>query len=220
LADPTETGLLREIDEELRQEHYAKLWKLTRGYIIGGTLLLVGSVAGYQAWRTHDTETRQDQGNRFSLALEAAENGRLQAAADSLRSLATESSGAYGFLSRFQAAAFLAESGDTLGALSIYREIVEDPSVDPLYRDLATLFGVLHELDQGDAAAMKSRLAPLLDASNPWRHSAKELNAYLTARAGDNAKAQGLFKELSENVTTPPSIRKRASDMAASLNLR
>ena len=67
MADQTD-GFLREIDEELRQEHYEKLWKRYGKYVIGAAVALVVTVAGYQTWRSSVTESRRAEGERFAAA--------------------------------------------------------------------------------------------------------------------------------------------------------
>ena len=47
MADPVQDSLFREIEEDLRQEHWAKLWKRYGNYAVGAVFALVLSVAGY-----------------------------------------------------------------------------------------------------------------------------------------------------------------------------
>ena len=41
MADPVEDSLFREIEEDLRQEHWAKLWKRYGNYVVGAVIALV-----------------------------------------------------------------------------------------------------------------------------------------------------------------------------------
>ena len=92
-----------------------------------------------------------------------------------------------------------------------------DTDVDPLFRGLATVLSVLHDLDTGDAGQLAARLAPLLQTSSPWRHSAKELTALLARKSGDIKRARELFRELTDDGSAPPGIRARAAEMSAIL---
>ena len=60
MAEPIEDGIFREIDEELRQENFAKLWKKYGNLIIAGAIVLVVAVGGYQGWRNYDLNARTD----------------------------------------------------------------------------------------------------------------------------------------------------------------
>ena len=42
------SDILRQVDEELRQDRLINLWRRYRVYLIGGLILLIGSVLGYQ----------------------------------------------------------------------------------------------------------------------------------------------------------------------------
>ena len=50
--------LLREIDEELKQENLQQIWNKYGTLIVGGAFLLVAGVAGFQGWKAHDLNTR------------------------------------------------------------------------------------------------------------------------------------------------------------------
>ena len=102
-------------------------------------------------------------------------------------------------------------------AAQAYQKISSDTDVDPLFRGLATVLSVLHDLDTGDAGQLTVRLAPLLQTSSPWRHSAKELTALLAQKSGDIKRARALFRELTDDGSAPPGIRARAAEMSAIL---
>ena len=42
------SDILRQVDEELRKDRLINLWRRYRVYLIGGLILLIGSVLGYQ----------------------------------------------------------------------------------------------------------------------------------------------------------------------------
>ena len=65
--------LLREIDEELKQENLQQLWKKYGTLIVGGALLLVAGVAGFQGWKINDLNTRIELGERFAVAQSLAQ---------------------------------------------------------------------------------------------------------------------------------------------------
>jgi len=217
LADPSHDSLFREIDEELRQEHYAKLWKKYGNYVIGAALALVVGVAGFQGWRNYDVKTRSAEGMRFAEAQRLMQGDQNEAAAQAFGRLAADASAGYALLARFQEAALLARRGDRAGAIAAYRELAEDTGIDALYRDLALVLGALHEIDTVDRAALSQRMAPLAADDNPWRHSAREIIAVLAQRGGDVGKARELYSGLANDVAAPSGIRSRAQEMLAIL---
>ena len=214
MADPVQDSLFREIEEDLRQEHWAKLWKRYGTYVAGAVLALVLSVAGYQGWRAYDIATRQSDGERFAAALALAGDKQTQAAAEAFAGLAADATAGYALLARFQEAALLAKRG---GPATAYADLARDAGVDAVYRDLAVILGAFHEMNGPGAGDLSARLAPLTADGNPWRHSAKELTAVLAARAGDRTKARALFTALAADATAPQGIRARAGEMLAIL---
>ena len=214
MADPVQDSLFREIEEDLRQEHWAKLWKRYGTYAVGVVLALALSVAGYQGWRAYDIATRQSDGERFAAALKLAGDKQTQAAAEAFAGLAADATAGYALLARFQEAALLAKRGEPAAA---YADLAQDPGVDAVYRDLAVILGAFHEMNGPGAGDLSARLAPLTADGNPWHHSAKELIAVLAARAGDRTKARALFTALAADATAPQGIRARAGEMLAIL---
>lgn len=217
MADPVQDSLFREIEEDLRQEHWAKLWKRYGNYVVGAVLALVLSVAGYQGWRAYDMATRQSDGERFAEALKLAGDKQTEAAAEAFAGLAADATAGYALLARFQEAALLAKRGDPAAAAAAYADLAADPGVDAVYRDLAVILGAFHEINGPRTGDLSARLAPLTADGNPWRHSAKELIAVLAARAGDRTKARALFTALANDATAPQGVRARAGEMLAIL---
>ena len=217
MADHTQDSLLREIDEELRHERYAKLWERYGNHLIAAALALVLAVAGYQGWRTYDVKNRMEQGERFAAAQEMAKSGETAAAAAAFAALADDAGGGYELLARLRTAAARAATGDKPGAVTIYRQLSEDSGYDAVYRDLAVVMEALLVIDDAEAGALRSRLAPLMADANPWRHSARELAAHAAMRAGDRKAARELFTNLAGDGAAPQGIRSRAGEMLSVL---
>ena len=217
MADHTQDNLLREIDEELRRERYAKLWKKYGNHLIAAALALVLSVAGYQGWRTYDVKNRMEQAERFFAAQKLAASGETAAAAEAFAALADDAGGGYELLASLRAAAARAETGDKPGAIALYRQLSGDSGYDPVYRDLAVVMEALLIIDDAEAEAIRSRLAPLMADDNPWRHSARELAAHAAMRGGDRKAARELFTKLAGDGAAPAGVRSRASEMLSVL---
>ncbi len=217
MAEQPQDNLLREIDEELRQEQYAKLWKKYGTYIIAVAAVIVLSVAGYQGWRTYDTSSRMEYGERFAAAQKLAATEKNDEARQAFAELATDANAGYSLLARFQEAALETRQGDTGGAGVGFRALADDDGLPAVYRDLALIIEALNSLDSADPADLKRRLAPLAADDNPWRHLALELTATLDFRTGQVDEARKTLTRLSEDATTPQGVRLRASEVLAAL---
>lgn len=208
-------SLLREIDEELRHERYAKLWKRYGHYVLAAAVVLVVAVAGYQGWRAWDVKTRTAEGERFAAALALAQAGSHAAAAKSFDALAGDAGKGYAALARFQEAAAEAKAGNRKEAAALYRALAGDGGIDTVYRDLAVIQGVMVEMDAADAADLRARLEPLMADANPWRFTAREIAAYLAWRRGEAKSAREQFSALARDPAAPQGVRARANDMLA-----
>jgi hypothetical protein len=211
--------IFREIDEELKQEDYLRLWKKYGNYIMAGVLAVVLAIGGLYAWRQHQEQKRLEISNRYAEAQALAAAGKRDDAAALFANIAEEAGGGYRALSELQRAALRATAGDSAGAIAIYDALAADSSVDPATRDLATVLSVLHAIDlKGtDAKTLDAKLAPLDVADGAWRHSARELRAMLAQQSGDAARAKQLYTQLADDVDAPDGIRARAAEMLATL---
>lgn len=216
MAEP-EDHLLEEIEEDLRAERYAKLWKRYGKLVIAGFVALIVGVAGYQGWQTHDKKVRAEQSDKFAAAVKLLADKKPAEAQKAFSALASDGKQGYRLLAGLRKAALLSENGDKNGAQKVYDSIAADSSFDSLYRDLATLLSVLASLDTGDTSALIARLKPLMEDASPWRFSAKEASALLNLRAGQRKKAYEILDELSKDALTPQGIRTRAQELSAAI---
>lgn len=197
-----------EIDEELKQDRAKQVWARYGKYVVAAAaavVLGVGASQGYTAWQQSQAETAA---NIYSNALAADD------AVNALEADLGQLTEGYALLGRFQLAAGKADAGDAAGAEGLYLEIAGDSSVDPLYRDAATLLSVMNAPGSSDAAALQDRLAPLADGAGPWKPLALELSAALDLKAGDRAAAAAKLQEVIDLDGTPPELRQRAAQLA------
>lgn len=209
--------LLKEVDEELKKERYAELWKQYGNYVIGAALAVVLGIAGLQGWSTYQTGQREAEGERFTQAMALAQAGRPEEAGAAFAALAEDAGAGYATLARLQAAALRAKQGDVGGAVDTYDSVAGDSSVDAVYRDLAVLLAVMHQLDTGEPAALTARLQPLTADDNAWRYSALEFTGLLAERAGDRPRAREIFTQLGDDPEAPAGLRARARELLAFL---
>src|SRR5690606_10745896 len=119
------------------------------------------AAVGWVGWREWRESRLGEDGVVLAQALDASDSGQTERATAMLETLAAEGSGAYPLLARFNLAAASVESGDTAGALDIYRSIADDSNTPAPYRDLAVVLLALHGLQTVDPNEMIGRLEPL-----------------------------------------------------------
>jgi hypothetical protein len=211
--------IFREIEEELKQEDYLRLWKRHGNKILVGVAIVLLVVGGFYGWRQYQAQKRLEASDRYAQAQTLAATDKREDAAALFSQLAEQYSGGYHMLAELQRASLRAQSGDEAGAIAIYDSIAADTGALRETRELATILSVLHALDtpQADRAALDAKLAPLDTPDGPWRHSARELRALLAQKAGDTARAKELYTQLSDDLQAPEGIRARAAEMLAAL---
>jgi hypothetical protein len=219
MSDLSQESLLREIDEDIRRERFAKLWKRYGTYVIAAAVLLLASVAGYKIWQEQTIARRGEAAEQFTAAVALASKDRA-AAEERLRAIAKDGPAGYGLLAAFQQAALLAKGGDRQAARNAYQDLQRSAS-DPIYRDLAILSEAMVALEGEalpiDADAIRDKLQPLTLDGNPWRFSARELTAMLAWRGGQTGEAKNRLNALAEDPQAPADIRDRAQQMLAQI---
>ncbi|MBO37831.1 MAG: hypothetical protein CMM75_01465 [Rhodospirillaceae bacterium] len=209
--------IFREIDEELRQERFERLWQRYGKVIIGTAVAIVVAVGGFKAFQHYQLKQRETHSAQYASASKFLLEGKSTEAEALFSNLNEDAGSGYAVLSRFQQAAIKADAGDLLGAVKLYDQITRDNGVDKSLRDAAVIFSISRQLDIGeiDRAKLGSRLKPLISEKGPWRHSALELSGLLALQAGDLLGARELFAKISDDPEASNNMRTRASQILA-----
>lgn len=207
--------IFREIDEELRQERFEKLWQRYGKLVIGAAVAVVVAIVAVSGWRQYQESRQLEDGARFAAAKTLLAENKDDDARALFEALARESGTSYGVLSRFHAAALKAKGSDAVGAAGDYDALADDSDVARSLRDLAVLQWALSTMsaDSFDAATVTRRLQPLAAANNPWRHSALELLGLAAQHSGNPAKAREFFRRIVDDAAAPRNLRGRATQM-------
>lgn len=209
--------IFREVDEDLRAENARKMWQKYGPYLVGLAALIVLASGAWAYWQQHQAERQAAFATRYAEAVQRAEAGDVDGAATVLTALAQDAGSGYATLARLYQAGLLAKKGDVDGALRLYDLVAGDNDAERLFRDLAILLAASHRVDREDQAALQQRLEPLLQESNPWRASARELAAVAALKAGKRDEAREAFARVADDATAPAGVRARAAEALAAL---
>jgi hypothetical protein len=208
--------IFKEVDEDLRRDQAAKVWKKYGAYVIGAAVALVLATAAFQAWQWWDVKQRSQRSASYTAAVELLEQGTGEEAAAAFGNLA-DPDGSYGTLAAFNKARLLAEAGDTAAAIDLWERLAASAAAGRGFQGAATLLSVMHQIDSGDPAALEGRLEQLVAEESGFRPIALELKAVLALRQGDRARARELYAQLADDRTAPAGLRARASQMLVAL---
>lgn len=208
--------IFEEVDEELKEENFKKLWDRYGTYLVAAVILLVGGVAAYKFWESYTHDQLQAYSEAFMSAIALSEEGKNSDAAAAFTDFAEDTSVGYAMLARFREASSRRRGGDALAALNIYETLASDDSIEPLYRDLAVLLSVMMQADKGDPKTLSDRLTPLV-VEGPWRHTAREYIGFFALRQGDTKAAHKHFETIADDSQAPRSARQRATELLQTL---
>jgi len=204
--------LFREVDEEVRQERYIKIWKRYGIYIIALVVTIILITVGIVVWRDLQRSTLESNSEGLISAI-AASSDRQNEALEQLKVLGDGASQGYRLLAQLREGAILSKMGDIAGAVKIYDNIALDNSQDKIYRDLASVLAVSHGMSKMSLGEVEDRMATIIGETNPWRYSARELVATAIMVSGNKKRAIKEFKPLVEDTKAPAGVRARAAEM-------
>jgi hypothetical protein len=221
MQDDAATDLLiKEVDEDLRQDEMNQLWKKHGILLLVGAIAIVLAVAGWQAWNSWDQKQRREASSRFAEAVAFADLGRKDEAAELLGRQAADGAKGYRLLAEMRLADIKLQQGDAAAAAVIFNRLAGDASVDKVYRDMAAIRAAYLTLDTSDPAVLDKAMEPLAVESSSWRHSAREIQALVALRKGDTARAADLLSKIAEDAAAPQGLRTRAAEMLAATGQR
>ena len=129
----SDESLFREVDEEVRQEQFKKLWARYGNALIALCLIVIVGVAGYQGWRYWQHKQSEEAGDAFFSAAQLASAGK---ADEALKQFESISKTGFADLARFREATVLGQQGKTDDAVKMYDALAADGAVDGSLRDL------------------------------------------------------------------------------------
>lgn len=206
------TDIFQEVEEDVRRERYAQLWKQYGDYVIAAAAVIIVGVAAWQLWQRYQLNQRIEASNAYIMAVETQDPAKSAAA---FAKLAQTSPAGYATISRMQEANALLAAGEHDKATALYRSLMTQS--DPLFANVARLRLAWAEADTLSKPDMQTLVAPLTDPSNAFHFMANELLAYVDYRLGNLKASQSAYELLAKDPATPEGIKARATGMASFL---
>lgn len=200
--------IFREIDEEVRRDKAAALWKKYGTVITVLAVLAILGVAGWQFWQHREQQASQAVGARLEEALKASRDNRGAEAESILVDLAASAPAGYRQIARFRLAAETAKRDPEAGAKA-FDGLANDASLDQLYRDLARLRAGMLRVDLVPYSEIRTALEPLATPQGVWRHSAREFLGIAAMKANQYDDAGRWFDAIVTDPASPQVLRQR-----------
>jgi hypothetical protein len=171
------SDVFREVSEELRRDQLKQLWQRFGKFVIGGAVLIVAVVAGYQIVQGIQQGRSAASGDRYQAATDLYVEGELEAAEVAFLALAEDGYGGYPTLALMSAANIRAERGDLVGAAETLDALIADTGTERRLRDIARVRAAYYLVDTVPLAEIRQRLEPFTEAGHPYRVVALEIMA-------------------------------------------
>ena len=210
-------NIFREVDEDIRNERYKKLWRRYRWWLIGLVAAMIVAVAAYEIIRERNSNKMEEASRKFAFALSEWEENRSNSAVNNFLDLAESTDLGYAGLSLLRAADIHIKKSNISEAVVIYDKLAADRRIDILYRELAMLLAAQHLIDIARPDEVLERLSLLVNGVGPWRPLANELSGLAHIRAGRLDAAKRIFVDLYEDPGAPVNLKNRAHELLKSL---
>jgi hypothetical protein len=206
----TDESLIREVDEEVRQEEYKKLWDRYGSLFTGAALLLVLGVGGFEGYKYWQRQQSEQASVVYLDAARKAREGKLD---DALGALAAVKHDGFGQLAKLSEAAVLAQKGETAKAIDLYQSIAAAPGTEPQLADVAAIRAGYLRIDTATPDELLTTLGKYDKDGQPWRHAAREIFGLSAFRVKDFTMADRYMNALFADPETPDAMRQRAQVM-------
>ena len=206
----TDESLMREVDEEVRQDEYKKLWDRFGTYISAAILLVVGAVGAYEVFKYYQQSQSEAASIVYMEAVKKARDGKLE---DALAAFAAVKHDGFGQLAKLREAAVLAEKGDTDKAVAAYDSVAADPTVDSVLADLARIRAGYLLVDKATPDELLTKLGKFDRDDSAWRFAAREIFGLSAFRIKDFVMADRYMNAIYADPETPQSLKQRAQVM-------
>jgi hypothetical protein len=215
----SDSDVFREVDEDYRHERMLAFWRRYGLIVLAALVLAVLAATGINYWRAQADAHKAAQTADLEALLSNVRPGSETASADALAAYATKASPPLATLALFSAASLRQRTGDLDGAAKMYHQIADGQTGDASpasasLRDLAVVRLGYIAVDQSKPEPLIPRLEALTATDNPWRYSAREAIALLTARAGQRESAATMFSDLARDPGAPSDLAGRARALA------
>ncbi|OWK32228.1 tetratricopeptide repeat protein [Sphingomonas mucosissima] len=219
LTPQNNEAFLREVDEELRKEQAAALWRRWGLAIAAVVVLGLAIFAGYLYWQHRQREAAGREGEQLQLAWDNLSSGQTEKAAPQIAELAKSDSDGYRAVALFTQGDLLLQKNDLKGAAAKFGAIAADGSLAEPFRQLALVRQTMAEFDTIKPDQVIVRLRGVAVPENAYFGSAGELVALAYLKQGRRDLAGRLFGQMAQAEQVPPSIRQRAVQMAGVLGV-
>ena len=202
---------IREVDEELQEEKYAKIWRKIGPYVISLAIGIVLFTSGVVFWNNYTEDKKQKLGDDFTAAVELIKEEDFDTALIALERITDKASDGYVTIAKMKKASILIQKKQILEGLEIYEDL-EKTAFDQSFKDMSTILFVLNAIDHKPSDILLDKIERLTENSS-WKYSALELKGFILLNDKKFAESKKTFNTIIEMGNAPVTLASRARDM-------
>jgi len=206
--------VFREVDEDYRRDRMLAFWRRYGVAVFAAAVLVMAAASGLNYWNMRAQAQKEAETAEFEALLAGIQPGNEQQSVAALADYATRAKPAEATLAMFTEASLRQRSGNSAAAAQVYHQIADGTQASADLRDLAVVRLGYLAADAATPEPLIPRLQAIADGAGPWRFSAREAIALLTARAGQRESAAKMFSDLALDPGAPIDLAGRARALA------
>jgi len=192
----------------LRQDRLLNLWRRYRIYLIGGLILLIGSVLGYQINDSVNQSFYEEEVEKYISTSDLVDfNDKIE----DLSKIENSNQLLISGISKIKIATLLMENGNIQESKAKLLEIINEGKTDDIITDLAIYFYLMSSLNDMPMDEINAYLTINKLENSSFKYLFKETIAIKNLLAGNIKLSKVKFDELINDVNTPREIIIRAS---------
>jgi hypothetical protein len=210
----SDSEIFREVDEDYRRLRMIAFWRRYGTAFVGAFALAAAAAAAFNYFDSREAAHKAGETAELESILSNVQSVTDERSADALAAFAAQASPAKADLALFAEASLRQRAGKPDDAARVLHRIADGTDADPVLRDLAVVRLGYLAADQANPEPLIPRLQEIAAKDSPWKYSAREAAALLTARAGQRESAAQMFSDLARDPGAPPDLAARARALA------
>ena len=202
------SDILRQVDEELRQDRLINLWRRYRVYLIGGLILLIGSVLGYQINKSVNQSFYEEEVEKYISTSDLVDFNQT---IENLGEIENSNQLLISGIAQIKIATLLMENGKIQESKDKLLEIINEDKTDDIITDLAIYFYLMSNLNDMAMDEINIYIDTDKLENSSFKFLFKETIAIKNLLSGEIQISKEKFDELINDANTPRDIVIRAT---------
>ena len=202
------SDILRQVDEELRQDRLLNLWRRYRVYLISGLIILIGSVLGYQISKSVNQSFYEEEVEKYIGSSDLVDSNQM---IENLGEIENSNQLLISGIAQIKIATLLMENGKIQESKAKLLEIINEDKTDDIITDLAIYFYLMSNLNDMAMDEINIYIDTDKLENSSFKFLFKETIAIKNLLSGKIQISKEKFDELINDANTPRDIVIRAT---------